>query len=83
MLKAFYKSGINLASIPSGLMLTYPQRFKINVQQAPFCKLGIFGEFGEGILQEWYQPSQHTVWSDAKVSSNIQNLLLVPKQHAS
>ena len=32
--------------------------------------------------QEYYKPSQHIIWSDAKVSTKIHNLQLVPKKHA-
>ena len=37
---------------------------------------------GEGMLQEWYQPSQHTIWLDARISMKILNLQLVLKQQA-
>ena len=30
-----------------------------NIKQAPDCNLD---NVGEGMLQEWYQPSQHTIW---------------------
>ena len=33
-----------------------------NVKQTPDCNLD---NVGEGMLQEWYKPSQHTIWIDA------------------
>ena len=33
-----------------------------NVKQTPDCNLD---NLGEGMLQEWYKPSQHTIWIDA------------------
>ena len=50
-----------------------------NVQQVQGHKLRMVGE---EMLQDWYQPSQHTIWSDAEVSSKIYNLQLAPKQQA-
>ena len=37
---------------------------------------------GEGMLQEWYQPSQYTIRTDAEVSKKIPNLQLVLNQQS-
>ena len=48
-----------------------------NIQQAPGLMLDIIRE---GMLQKWYQPCQHSIWSDAMVSEMIKHLQLVQKQ---
>ena len=48
------------ASIPRALCQFSVSTF--NVKQTPDCNLD---NVGEGMLQEWYQPSQYIIWIDA------------------